>query len=52
MGRALKMLEERKLSITQISTTLGYSETATFTKAFKARFGVVPSKYSGYSNED
>lgn len=52
MGRALKMLEERKLSITQISTTLGYSETATFTKAFKARFGVVPSKYSGYSNDD
>jgi len=43
---ALKYLEQRKLSLTEITYLLGFSQSSAFTRAFKRWQGVSPSAYS------
>ena len=43
--RAVELLSETDLSVTQISTTLGYSAPAHFARAFRKAMGVGPSEY-------
>lgn len=42
---ACTWLEEGRLSVSRIATLLGYSDPANFTHAFRARFGVPPSRW-------
>jgi AraC family transcriptional regulator len=43
--RAKVLLENRPLSVTQIGMTLGFSETSSFTAAFRRATGLTPSAY-------
>lgn len=43
--RAVELLSETDLSVTQISTTLGYSAPAHFARAFRKTTGVGPSEF-------
>jgi AraC-type DNA-binding domain-containing proteins len=45
MNRARDYLNERKYSIQQIATLLGYPDPFTFSKAFKKYYQVAPSKF-------
>lgn len=45
MESAVTMLGNNRLSITEISKSLGYGDTIEFTKAFTRYFGMPPSKY-------
>lgn len=45
MKKATQMLENTKLSIVDISDTLGYSESESFIRAFRNEFGISPAKY-------
>jgi len=44
-SETLKRLEERNLTIAAIATDLGYSDQATFTRAFRRWTGVPPSRF-------
>lgn len=46
LKRAISLLSHTDLTINEIAAECGYDLTATFTKAFRDRFGVVPSKFS------
>jgi AraC family transcriptional regulator len=39
------LLEKRPLSVTDIGLTLGFSETSSFTAAFRRATGLTPSGY-------
>jgi AraC-type DNA-binding domain-containing proteins len=43
--RAVALLEERKLSITEIALEVGYETPSSFTARFHQRMGVTPSEY-------
>ena len=43
--RAKALLERRALSVTAIGMTLGFSETSSFTAAFRKTTGLTPSRY-------
>lgn len=43
--RAVELLSETDLSVTQISTTLGYSAPAHFARAFRKAMGAGPSEF-------
>ena len=43
LARAVTLLSDPRLRIKEIATNVGYSATADFTRAFKARYGVAPS---------
>jgi AraC family transcriptional regulator len=43
--RAKTMLEEQAVSVTDIGLTLGFSETSSFTAAFRKTTGLTPSRY-------
>jgi AraC family transcriptional regulator len=43
--RAKLLLQERPLSVTDIGLTLGFSETSSFTAAFRKATGLTPSSY-------
>lgn len=43
--RASDMLDERRISISQISERLGYSNLGAFSRAFKRRSGMTPSEF-------
>ncbi len=43
--RALQLLQERKLSIKEISDDLGYSDTSTFCRAFKKWVAITPKNF-------
>lgn len=43
--RARRLLEENKLSMSQIALELGYSDSANFTRAFRNQTGTTPSEY-------
>jgi AraC-like DNA-binding protein len=45
---ALKHLKQQNLSITQLASMLGYSETSAFSRAFKRWFGVSPKQWRGH----
>lgn len=45
MNRAKEYLEHRELSISQISSKIGYKNPQHFTTAFKRKFGITPSAY-------
>ena len=45
MERAKLLLREKDLSVTEIGETLNYSSVYSFSKAFKARFGISPTDY-------
>ena len=45
MKMAVKLLADESLSINQIAANVGYTDTFTFSKAFKRHFGKSPSEY-------
>jgi AraC-like DNA-binding protein len=45
---AIKHLKQQNLSITQLASMLGYSETSAFSRAFKRWFGVSPKQWRGH----
>ncbi|MBR5969965.1 MAG: helix-turn-helix transcriptional regulator, partial [Lachnospiraceae bacterium] len=49
MDRALIMLKGTTLSIEEISSMLGYTNTSNFYKAFRAYYGKSPREYTGES---
>ena len=49
MKMAFKMLSENRLSVSEIAAAVGYSDTFTFSKAFKRHFGSSPSSFKGVS---
>ena len=46
MKLAIALLEEKRLSLTEISYKIGYSHPNHFSLAFKRRFGVLPSMFT------
>jgi AraC-like DNA-binding protein len=46
--KAINLFEQDKLSIAQISSAIGFTEVATFSRAFKQWTGVSPSTYRRY----
>ncbi|GHF49810.1 GlxA family transcriptional regulator [Seohaeicola zhoushanensis] len=47
LDRARNLLATTDLSIAEISTACGFEASSHFTRAFKARFGIVPTKLKG-----
>lgn len=47
MERSGKLLLEGKMSVAEIAEAVGYESSSKFSAAFKAYYGVVPSKYTG-----
>lgn len=47
MKMAIKLLSENKLSVSEIAQAVGYTDTFTFSKAFKRHFGQSPSACRG-----
>ena len=47
LDRALQMLREDEVSVTEVALSLGYSELSSFTRAFTRRFGMVPRQCKG-----
>lgn len=47
MKMALRLLSEDKLSVSQVAEAVGYTDTFTFSKAFKRHFGKTPSDCKG-----
>jgi AraC family transcriptional regulator of arabinose operon len=45
MKMAVKLLADDSLSVNQVASRVGYSDTFTFSKAFKRHFGKAPSDY-------
>ena len=45
LNRAAEMLHEGKLNVTEIAIRTGFGTLPSFSKAFKKRYGVSPSKY-------
>ncbi len=50
MERALTLLQENELKISDISTRLGYSNNNYFSKAFKTYYGVAPSNFQNIND--
>ena len=44
---AIKLLSENKLSVSEIAEAVGYTDTFTFSKAFKRHFNQSPSACKG-----
>lgn len=49
---ACLLLKENKLTVSEISETLGYSTPYAFSKAFKNKFGLSPKNYKNYCTSD
>ena len=47
MECAAKLILENKYTISEISYKVGILDSSYFNKCFKARYGIVPSKYQG-----
>ena len=45
MKMAVKLLADESLSVNQVAANVGYTDTFTFSKAFKRHFGKSPSEY-------
>lgn len=45
MEKALKMLENSKLSMSEIAQRAGFSDSNYFTRLFNEQYGVAPTKY-------
>jgi len=45
IDRAKKLITETELSFTEISSILGFSSSAYFSRTFKKKTGVTPSQY-------
>lgn len=48
MHQALQLLDERELSISEISYTINYVNKGHFSQLFKKEFGLLPSEYISY----
>ncbi|WP_285059204.1 hybrid sensor histidine kinase/response regulator transcription factor [Pedobacter ginsengisoli] len=51
LKRAAQLLEQGKLTVSQICYKVGFKTTKNFVKSFKEEFGVLPSKYAEHSNQ-
>jgi DNA-binding response OmpR family regulator len=51
LKRAAQLLEQGKLTVSQICYKVGFKTTKNFVKSFKEEFGVLPSKYAERSNQ-
>ncbi|RYY37838.1 MAG: hybrid sensor histidine kinase/response regulator [Sphingobacteriaceae bacterium] len=51
LERSLQLLEKSKLTVSEISYKVGFSNPKYFTKVFKAQFGILPSAYVKRGNE-
>lgn len=47
LGRAYQLLEETTMGVGEVAAALGYDEMFLFSRQFKARFGVPPSRVRG-----
>ncbi len=47
MRIAADLLAEGNLTVSEVSYRVGIKDASYFNKCFKAKYGVVPSKYSG-----
>jgi len=47
MDRARQMLQERRMTITEIARTVGYANHRSFAAAFKKKYGINPKRYAG-----
>ena len=45
MEKAQKLLQSKTLSVSQVGALVGYSDLSYFSKEFKKRYGVTPTKY-------
>ena len=45
MGRAIELLEDTALSVSEIAVALNYSTPSHFSRAFRAKFGTAPQQY-------
>jgi AraC family transcriptional activator of mtrCDE len=45
LQRALALLEDKRRSVQQVSSEIGYQSQAAFTRAFAGKFGLTPSEY-------
>jgi transcriptional regulator GlxA family with amidase domain len=44
LQNAQQMLQSKSLAITEVSHSCGFSDVCAFSKAFKKRFGIAPSR--------
>ncbi|PWD98508.1 hybrid sensor histidine kinase/response regulator transcription factor [Marinilabilia rubra] len=51
LKRAAQLLTESKMSIAEVTYTVGYNDLRYFREAFQKQFGVNPSEYSSNKNE-
>ncbi|MBE14739.1 MAG: hypothetical protein CL867_00665 [Cytophagaceae bacterium] len=47
LQKAHELLSQNQLSVSEVAYSVGYSNLSYFTKTFKERFGILPSKVSG-----
>jgi AraC-like DNA-binding protein len=45
LKRAVQLLEKRKMKITEIAYSVGFSDLNYFSRCFRKEFGVAPSEY-------
>lgn len=45
MSKALKLIKERQLNVSEIALEVGYSNPSYFSKCFQEKYGVVPSQF-------
>lgn len=52
LEQAARLLKEKRANISQVAYTLGFTNTAHFSKVFKQHFGVPPSEYGKREGSD
>jgi ligand-binding sensor domain-containing protein/DNA-binding response OmpR family regulator len=52
MEQAVKLLREKKINITQIAYTVGFTNEAHFSTVFRKHFGIPPSEYNRKNEEN
>ena len=50
LQKAVKLLAERQLNVSEVAYAVGFSSSAYFAKCFKAVYGMTPTEYMGKTN--